>query len=134
MPLALSVGPMLGLFILHETHFARLFAACGGLSVAAFLCFVFIRTPVVRNPTTRLQLRTIYERRVIPIFFFMLLLCIGYGGVVAFAPLYAPQVGLEGSGPLFSVYALGVITARTFGGRWYDRQGPARPCGLGLVC
>jgi len=72
---------------------------------------------------------------VLRIFFFLLLVCTGYGGIVAFAPLYAPRFGFDGCGPMFSVYAVGVIVSRIFGGRWYDRSGPMAACmtGLGLL-
>jgi predicted MFS family arabinose efflux permease len=133
MPLALAAGPMLGMLVLGESRFEHVFLACGGLGMAALACFALVNTPRVHNPEARLEIRKLFEVRVMRISFFMTILCVGYGGVVAFVPLYAPRFGFDGSGPLFLVYAAGVITSRLFGGRWYDRQGPLAPCLTGLV-
>jgi predicted MFS family arabinose efflux permease len=132
MPIAMSIGPMLGLLILNNTHFDNLFLSCGGIGLAACLCFLLVKNPSIRNRQARLSLSMIIEKKVIRIFFFLLLVCTGYGGIVAFAPLYAPRFGLDGCGPMFLVYAGGAITSRLFGGRWYDRAGPLAACMTGL--
>ncbi|MBW1871888.1 MAG: MFS transporter [Deltaproteobacteria bacterium] len=132
MPIAMSIGPVLGLLILNDVHFDNLFLSCGVIGLAACLCFFLVKNPPIRNRKTRLRLSMIIEKKVLRIFFFLLLVCTGYGGIVAFAPLYAPRFGLDGCGPIFSVYAAGVITSRIFGGRWYDRSGPVAACMTGL--
>lgn len=133
MPLALSVGPMLGALFLAGAGFASLFLAAGLLAVAAWWMFVAVRTPVVRDPGARLRLQTAFEGRALPLFTFMLPLCVGYGGLVSFAPLDAPRLGFDSAGPLFTAYALGAVGARLAGSRWYDRAGPAGPAAWGTL-
>ncbi|MBW2701075.1 MAG: MFS transporter, partial [Deltaproteobacteria bacterium] len=133
MPLALAVGPLLGALMLDELDFASVFAACGFIAVAALFCFSLVSCPPVHNTHARFQLKTMLEIRVGRLFVFMLLLCIGYGGVVAFAPLYAPQVGFDSAAPLFSAWAIGAVLARIPGGRLYDSLGPKLPGLVGLV-
>ncbi|MBN2495939.1 MAG: MFS transporter [Deltaproteobacteria bacterium] len=135
MPLALSVGPMLGASLLSGTRFGLVFCICGVLAAAAFGCFADVRMPVIHNPRVRLRLRDMIELRVGRLFWLMLVLCVGYGGVVAFGPLYAPQVGFENAGPLFTAWAAGAVLARLPGGKLYDELGPRRPglVGLGLL-
>lgn len=127
MPLAMSVGPLLGTWLLHGDRFSDVFLACGVASGLALACYVVADLPVVRNPGARLVLRDMLEPRVYRLFWFMLPLCVGYGGWAAFAPLYAPHVGLESAGPLFASYAVGCLLPRAIGGRWYDRAGPRVP-------
>lgn len=133
MPIALSVGPMLGAMLLEEVHFARVFGLAGLLAAVALGAFALVRVPLIRNPDAKLTLAGLVEPRVFRLFFFMLPVCIGYGGWVAFAPLYAPSVGLESSGPLFFWYAVGTMATRLVGGGLYDRLGPRLPGLVGLA-
>jgi predicted MFS family arabinose efflux permease len=132
MPVAIAVGPMVGLWILEDTHFSRLFLAAGLLALNSFICFSSIQIPKIKNESAELKLSNIIETRVLPIFWFMLLLCIGYGGVAAFIPLYVPTLGFSDSGTVFMIFGIGVIMTRFFSGRWYDNSGPLRPILTGL--
>jgi MFS family permease len=57
----------------------------------------------------------------------------GFGGFNAFIALYALDVGLEGAGPLFALFAIVVVAVRSFGAKIPDRVGPARTVRLALV-
>ncbi len=127
MPLALSVGPMLGALVLAGDRFTLLFALSAALAALAWLAFATVRAPQVNDPRVRFTLRTAFEPKAVPLFCYMLPLCVGYGGLVGFAPLDSARVGLDSAGWLFSAYALGAVGARLFTGRWYDRAGPAGP-------
>ncbi len=133
MPLALSIGPMLGAWVLHDTRYDLLFALCFVLAVGAWLCFFAVRTPTVKAPGIRFEWSRLFELKVLRLFVFMLLLCVGFGGWVTFVPLYARELGFASSGPLFSSYAVAVLAIRFWGGRWYDRFGPKSPIFAGLA-
>ena len=57
----------------------------------------------------------------------------GMGGFIAFITLYALDVGLEGAGPLFALFALVVVTIRSLGAKIPDRVGPARTVRIALI-
>src|SRR5215213_3174490 len=57
----------------------------------------------------------------------------GMGGFIAFITLYALDVGLEGAGPLFAIFAVVVVTIRSLGAKIPDRVGPARTVRFALV-
>jgi predicted MFS family arabinose efflux permease len=57
----------------------------------------------------------------------------GMGGFIAFITLYALEVGLDGAGPLFALFAVVVVTIRSLGAKIPDRVGPARTVRIALV-
>jgi len=57
----------------------------------------------------------------------------GMGGFIAFITLYALDVGLDGAGPLFAIFAVVVVTIRSLGAKIPDRVGPARTVRFALV-
>jgi MFS family permease len=57
----------------------------------------------------------------------------GMGGFIAFITLYALDVGLDGAGPLFALFAVVVVTIRSLGAKIPDRLGPARTVRIALV-
>ncbi len=132
MPLALAIGPMLGDWLVADGRFARLFAGAGLLGVVAWICFVSVRFVKVADSRARFELSRVFERRVGRLFFLWLLPCMGFGGLVSYAPLYVRQLGFDGVGPLYSLYAMGALSVRWFAGRWYDRAGPAPVMLIGL--
>ena len=57
----------------------------------------------------------------------------GMGGFIAFIALYALEIGLDGAGPLFALFAIVVVTIRSLGAKIPDRVGPARTVRIALV-
>ena len=57
----------------------------------------------------------------------------GMGGFIAFVTLYALEIGLDGAGPLFALFAIVVVTVRSLGAKIPDRVGPARTVRIALV-
>jgi MFS family permease len=133
LPLALAVGPLIGFWVLGESHFHRLFLCAGGLGIIALMCFSVVQIPPIRNPAARLTLQNIIEQRVLRLSSFMLVICLAYGGLMAFVPLYALHLGLQTAAPVFSAFSIGIIATRLFAGRWYDLRGPLQPCVTALV-
>lgn len=115
-PLGLSLGPMAGSFLFAGEHYDRVFWGAALASASAIPFFLLARAPDLRDPDARLELRSLLESRVYRLFWFMLPLCAGYGGWLAFAPQYAIHVGLSSGGPLFTSYALGSLVPRVVGG------------------
>jgi MFS family permease len=57
----------------------------------------------------------------------------GMGGFLAFVTLYALDIGLDGAGPLFALFAVVVVAIRSLGAKIPDRVGPARTVRIALV-
>jgi MFS family permease len=57
----------------------------------------------------------------------------GMGGFIAFITLYALDVGLNGAGPLFALFAIVVVAIRSLGAKIPDRLGPARTVRVALI-
>lgn len=50
-------------------------------------------------------------------------IAVGYTSITTFSPLYAREVGLPSSGPLYATFALSVMVVRAVSGRLADRRG-----------
>lgn len=55
--------------------------------------------------------------------FVIMTAAVGYVAISTFSPLYARQIGMTSSGPLYVVFALTVLTVRLFAGRLADVHG-----------
>jgi MFS family permease len=63
----------------------------------------------------------------------LLTIAVGYTSISAFTPLYARQIGMRSSGPLFVTFALTVLVVRLGSGRLADRFGRVVVASPGLV-
>jgi MFS family permease len=133
MPLALALGPVLGALFLLSFEYSALFVLCALLAVAALFCFyVGVHGPQHGDRSLRFRPSNIYDLRVSRLFLFMLSLCVAYGAWVSLAPLFARELGMQSSAPLFTVYATAVLSTRAWGGRSYDKRGPKPSIVAGL--
>jgi MFS family permease len=57
----------------------------------------------------------------------------GMGGFIAFVTLYALEIGLDGAGPLFALFAIVVVAIRSLGAKIPDRLGAARTVRIALI-
>ena len=57
----------------------------------------------------------------------------GMGGFIAFVALYAIDIGLDGAGPLFALFAVVVVAIRSLGAKIPDRLGAARTVRIALI-
>jgi MFS family permease len=103
------------------------------LGLASWCCLALVRHPPAGDPAIRFRLTRAFDRRVALISPFMVLLCVGWGALSAFVPLFTKQVGLSSPALFFSAYAAGALVARFFSGAWYDRHGPVAPTSVGLL-
>ncbi len=133
LPLGMALGPLLGSWALASGRFTRVFLLAGLFAVGSWCCYLVVRHPRVADPTARFRLGRVFDGPVAPVSVFMLLLCVGWGALIAFIPLYLEQAGFAAAAPFFGCYALGAIVSRLFSGRWYDRHGPVPPIGLGMA-
>ena len=137
--LAMSIGPMFGLF-LHSggasyiTIFSYSLVSC----ILGFLAATMVKTPykppVKREP---ISLDRFILLKGLPAGFSLLLLSIPYGMTTNYVAMYAKQIGITAeTGFFFTLMAVGMAISRLFSGRLVDKGMITQviPAGLYLVC
>lgn len=122
--IAMSVGPMTGLF-LHEGRLS--FEAIFTISMASCLVGWLLALSVKAPPKPRVKRAAISLDRFVllkglPASLALLLLSIPYGATTNFVAMYVEQMGLHvTTGYYFVLLAVGMGVSRLFAGRYVDR-------------
>lgn len=125
MTLAMAVGPLIGLSIVHSLSYFWLFSTGFALSLAGTLIAFSIGYPKYLNhKKSKFHFKNLFEKTSIPLSVNMFLLMIPYGGIISFIVLYAKELGIENAGLFFFIYAIGVGISRFTSGKVFDSKGP----------
>lgn len=137
--IAMSIGPMFGLF-LHSggasyiTIFSYALVSCALGFLYAWLVKTPYKPPVKREPIS-------FDRFILlkglPAGFSLLLLSIPYGMTTNYVAMYARQIGITAeTGFFFTFMALGMAVSRLFSGRLVDKGMVTQviSAGIYLVC
>lgn len=137
--LAMSIGPMFGLF-LHSggASYTTIFSYSLGSCILGFIAATLVKTPykppVKREP---ISLDRFILLKGLPAGFSLLLLSIPYGMTTNYVAMYAKQIGLTTeTGFFFTLMAVGMAISRLFSGRLVDKGLITQviSAGLYLVC
>lgn len=136
--LGLAIGPFVGEAALPALGYAGVWLLAAGMAVLATAATLLVPetspTIVDRDPADgpRPRGRLFHPAGVLP---GLLILCgtFGMAGFFAFVPLHAPEVGLDGAGPVLAMYALIVVVLRIVFAKAPDRIGAPRLSGVALV-
>ncbi|GKU84774.1 MFS transporter [Niallia sp. NCCP-28] len=132
MNLAMVIGPFLGLMAINSWGVQLLFiiaSICALLSLGTGLA---IKLPKQENRQVHAHAKqkhtfkwsNIFEPSALSISFVAALFGIAYSSILSFVSVYANSKGLASvSGYFFVVYAVLMLMARPFTGRWFDRYG-----------
>jgi len=128
---ATAIGPFLGIHIAHAYGYDALFAVCSGLTIACLAITLFCRVPEAQLGKEQLErmksgwrIDDFIEFSALPIAIVMVVMGIGYSGIVSFLNSYAIEIGLEReAGYFFILYAVVLFVARPYAGRLLDRRG-----------
>jgi MFS family permease len=135
--LGLAIGPVIGETVLRLTSYAGVWLLAAVVAgVAAGLSWITPETaPRAADPGMAAQSRR--GRLIHPAGIFPGLLIMsgiwGMGGFLAFLPLHAVKLGLNGAGPALALFAGVVVALRILGARLPDRLGAARLSGAALA-
>jgi len=135
--LGLAIGPVIGETVLRLTSYAGVWLLAAVVAgVAAGLSWITPETaPGAAEPGMAAQSRK--ARLINPAGIFPGLLIMsgiwGMGGFLAFLPLHAVKLGLNGAGPALALFAGIVVALRVLGARLPDRLGAARLSGAALA-
>ena len=137
--LAMSIGPMFGLF-LHSggASYITIFSYSLGSCILGFLAATMVKTPykppVKREP---ISLDRFILLKGLPAGFSLLLLSIPYGMTTNYVAMYAKQIGITAeTGFFFTLMAVGMAISRLFSGHLVDKGMITQviSAGLYLVC
>lgn len=120
--LAMSIGPMLGLFIYEHYPFEYNFYAAITIGLIALLLILTVKPPV--RPAVATQAITLDRFilvKAIPIGINLLGIALCYGALFAFAAMYGKQLQVENTGMFFMMMAIGMTASRFFAGKIIDR-------------
>lgn len=136
--MAMSVGPMVGLFLHNYYSFEVIFTASLFSCAIGFFMAWLVKTPqkppVKREPVS---LDRFILLKGLPAGFDLLLLSIPYGMTSNYVAMYAKQIGITAeTGFFFTFMAIGMAISRLFSGRQVDKGRITTVISLGmyLVC
>ena len=137
--LAMSIGPMFGLF-LHSggASYTTIFSYALGSCILGFFAATLVKTPY-KPPVKRapISLDRFILLKGLPAGLSLLLLSIPYGMTTNYVAMYAKQIGLTAeTGFFFTLMAVGMAVSRLFSGRLVDKGMITQviSAGLYLVC
>ncbi len=120
---AMSIGPMVGLFLHDYLSFDWIFTIALCSCLLGFAAAASVRVPAkekVRRPPISLDRFILIKG--IPAGIALLLLSIPYGATTNFVAMYVKEIGLAiPPGFFFTVLAIGMGVSRIFSGRFVDR-------------
>ncbi len=122
--LAMSVGPMTGLFIATTGNYDLIFYAAmasGGLGLI-FASLIKVERKVPRTSNRGISLDRFVLKAGLPACGSLLLLAVPWGMTMTFIAMYAGEIGMaENTGYFFTVMAVGLIISRIGSGKRVDR-------------
>ncbi|MBP5365845.1 MAG: MFS transporter [Bacteroidales bacterium] len=120
--IAMSTGPMFGLFLHQYCSYTVIFAVAITTGLAGLCTASLIRTrqkaPVVLQP---ISLDRFILLKGLPGGMSLLLLSIPYGITTTYIAMYGQQLEIGNSGTFFTLLAFGIASSRIFAGRIVDK-------------
>lgn len=131
--IGIGLGPLLGEQVIRDAGFAATWLIAAGCALVATLLAIGVRE--TRPPVDQAEPpsgRLVHPSALLPGAVLMTSV-VGQAGFFAFLPLYALQVGLEGSRFVFLMYSAIVVAIRSLGARIPDVLGPERTARASLL-
>ena len=127
----MGLGPVIGDLVLRLYSFDAVWVACAALSVAAIATALLL--PETRPAAPPRRERTPLFNRAAALPGLVLVFEIfGFSALLAFAALYARELGMQGAGLVLLANAGVLVAMRTFGRRLPDRLGPRLSATVGV--
>lgn len=133
--IAMSVGPMTGLFLHDYYSFTTIFIWALSSCSLGFIIALMIKTPpklpVKKEP---ISLDRFILLKGVPAGINLLLLSIPYGMTTTYIAMYAKQIGINsGIGIFFTLMAIGMAVSRLFSGKQVDKGRITQVIWLGII-
>lgn len=121
--IAMSLGPMTGLFLHDYYSFTVIFLSALGCCLVGLVMASLVKTPVKPRieRDSPISLDRFILLKGIPVGIDLLLISIPYGITTTYVAMYAKSIGVvSGTGLFFTFMALGMAVSRMFSGRQVD--------------
>lgn len=124
--LAMSVGPIIGMYIYEHYPFDYIFYSALIFGIIGILFALFIKDPnkkpaLDKKIKTPITLDRFLLVKAIPLAINVLFLEITYGALYTFGVMYGKEEKIEGASYMFLSIALGIASSRIFSGKLIDR-------------
>lgn len=130
MGLAMVLGPYIGLTMSRIDAYNGAFLICILISTICVALSILVHVPADQTKSPKapgrsaFSWRDLFDRKAAPFALSTFILACAYSGIPAFLSIYAKELGLiEIASYFFLVYALFLMIARPFTGRWSDNYG-----------
>lgn len=135
MPLAMSVGPLIGFALVAKWNYNVMFIAGFALCLIGFFLASLIKYPKYLKPKepTKFTFNNLFEKKSIPVSVNIMFITIPYGGIVSFIAIYAKEIGIMNGSLFFLILAIGIAMARLLAGRIFDKHGPKMIFIIGII-
>lgn len=124
--MGMSVGPVVGAFIIHHGGYSELFFSALIISLASFILAYLIRLP--KRLTTKrdieFNVHNLFHKKSVLPSINLLIIMTTYGGLLSFIALFGREMGIENTSLFFLIFAIGIATSRIAAGKTFDRKGP----------
>jgi MFS family permease len=123
---AMSIGPVLGIKLMHGGNYDLVFMVASAVAILGAMAAFLLKYPAFSRPEKRkFSVSQLIAKPSLPVSVNMMILAATNGGVVTFVALYAGEIGLKDlTGWFFVVMAIGTTLTRIFSGRLFDKYGP----------
>jgi MFS family permease len=131
--IGIGAGPFLGELVIDQVGFrAAWLTAIGLAAVAIVLALRLPRMVPAAEEAAEGKHRLIHRGGILPSLV-LLATVWGMAGFLAFVPLYALDLGMDGAGPVLGLFSGIVVLIRSVGARIPDRLGAARATRISLT-
>ena len=133
--LAMSLGPVIGLFISHQWGYISMFASGLFFSMISLACAYLIHLPKRFRVGKKIQFNgnNLFDKNSILPSINLLIVMITYGALLSFIALYGREIGIRNASLFFLLFAIGIASSRFAAGKAFDKNGPRRVITLCLV-
>lgn len=129
----LALGPLVGELVLGDDRFDAVWLLAAGCCLAASLVGLFLPETGERRDADAMPWSRLVHPAAIGPGLVLALMVFGFAGLGTFGALYARELGLDGGGAVFLVYAAVVVAVRIVGRQIPDRLGSKRTSATSLV-
>ena len=124
--MGMSVGPIVGAFIIHHGGYSELFLSALFISLMSLIFAYSIRLPRKLSTSKEIEFSVgnLFHRKSILPSINLLVIMTTYGGLLSFIALFGREIGIENTSLFFLIFAIGIGISRLTAGKTFDRKGP----------
>lgn len=126
----MSIGPVLGSYFAEELGLREMFWISSLFALMSILILLQMKEtiPLARKRPMSISLfkigwKDVFEPRIIPVFWIMILVSFSYGVIVTLVPDISKMIGWHNKGLYFSIFTISSIGVRIFFAKSSDKYG-----------